>query len=279
MFANLWAVEHYKTFKRKVFWITLAGTVGLLVVLVLGLYFAAQIAVQQGAEVGDLPTLLWPNGLVVVLNDFLSPGFIGGIVAVILGTALWAEEYRWGMLHLWLSRGVPRATLLSAKAAALVLPLFLSLTAGLLVAGGVTGALTALSAGAAPAGQVDFGQLALSLLRSTAAVLPIAALTLFLGVLTRSTAGALGAGMGYLLLGEQILGGLLGVIGLSSIGMYLPITLGKLLTMHNNALLRGFQGVQTLPVGGGVACAGVLLWTAVFLGLAVWVFGRQDLSV
>ncbi len=279
MFANLWAIEQRKTFKRKAFVITLAGTAALLVFLVLGTHFSAQVAAQQGGGIGELPSMLWPSGIVVLLTDFLSPGFIGGIVPVILATAFLVEEYRWGTLQLWLSRGVPRSTVLGAKAAALVLPLLLTLIAATLIGGGASALVTHLGAGPGSAEQVNFAQLVLSLLRTLTAMLPVAALTLLLGVLTRSTAGTLGAAMGYLLLGEQLLGGLLSLTGLSTAALYLPITVSTVLTLYNHTLIKGSEAAKSIPVGQAAAFAGALLWTAVFLGLAMWRFNRQDLSI
>lgn len=279
MFANLWAIEQRKTFKRKAFVITLAGTAALLVFLVLGTHFSAQVAAQQGGGIGELPSMLWPSGIVVLLTDFLSPGFIGGIVPVILATAFLVEEYRWGTLQLWLSRGVPRSTVLGAKAAALVLPLLLTLIAATLIGGGASALVTHLGADPGSAEQVNFAQLVLSLLRTLTAMLPVAALTLLLGVLTRSTAGTLGAAMGYLLLGEQLLGGLLSLTGLSTAALYLPITVSTVLTLYNHTLIKGSEAAKSIPVGQAAAFAGALLWTAVFLGLAMWRFNRQDLSI
>jgi ABC-type transport system involved in multi-copper enzyme maturation permease subunit len=279
MFATLWAIEQRKTFKRTVFVITLAGTAALLVLLVLGTHFSTQVAAQQGGGMGELPSMLWPSGMVVVLTDFLSPGFIGGIVPVILATAFLVEEYRWGTLQLWLSRGVPRSTVLGAKAAALVLPLLLTLVAATLIGGGASGLLTHLSVGPGSTEQVNTAQLVLSMLRTLTAMLPVAALTLLLGVLTRSTAGTLGAAMGYLLLGEQLLGGLLSLTGLSTAAIYLPITVSTLLTVYNQTLIQGFEATAAIPVGQAPAFAGTLLWTALFLGLAMWRFNRQDLSL
>jgi ABC-2 type transport system permease protein len=278
MFASLWAIEQGKMFKRKVFVITLAGTAALVVLLVLGTHFSAQVATQQGGGAGELPSMLWPSGMVVVLTDFLSPGFIGGIVPVILATAFLVEEYRWGTLQLWLSRGVPRSTVLGAKAAALVLPLLLTLVAVTLIGGGASGLLTHLSVGPGSTGQVNPAQLVLSLLRTLAAMLPVAALTLLLGVLIRSTAGTLGAAIGYVLLGEQLIGGLLSLTGLTTAAIYLPIAVGTQLTLYNGALIEGFQGTAAIPAGQGAALAGILGWTALFLGVAMWCFSHQDLN-
>jgi hypothetical protein len=98
-------------------------------------------------------------------------------------------------------------------------------------------------------------------------------------VLTRSTAGTLGAAMGYLLLGEQLLGGLLSLSGLSTAAIYLPITVGTVLTLYNHTLIQGFEANASIPLDPAVAFAGTLLWTALFLGLAIGYFNRQDLSL
>lgn len=205
MFANLVLFEHRKTFGRRIVWI-LAGAAAVFVMAMLTLGFVTRyLAASRGLDGSGVPDMRWPNGMLQVLNQFLAPGLGGGILVIVLTAILWAEEYRWRTLQLWLSRGISRTSLIGAQFLALLLPVALILVVGTAAGAGTSLLFTVLTSGNANLVQVSVSQIVLSIVRLWAAALPVAALTLLFGVLTRSTAGALGAALGYLMLGEEML--------------------------------------------------------------------------
>ena len=277
MMTNVLAAEFRKTFGRKVVWvITGAVTVFTMLYFVLATMTARQAQVT-GMDVGSMPPVSWPHGLVTGVVELLSPGFVGGIAAIVLASSLWSSEMRWRTLHLWLGRGVSRAQMLVAKAVILVLPLLLVGVAGTAAAGGTSAALTLVAEGRISLQQVDGPQLVLGILRSTLALMPVAALTLLVGVVVPSGAGSLGAVLGYLLLGEQLLGAVLGLVGVGEVARYLPIAVASGLAAHGRSMVHDAAG-PLLMMDAATALVACMAWTAILLGVAIWSLRRQDLT-
>ncbi len=275
--TNVLAAEFRKTFGRRAVWV-LTGVVAAFTVL----YFVlAHMTVRQaqitGMEVGSIPPVTWPQGLATGVVELLAPGFLGGIAAVVLASSLWSSEMRWRTLHLWLGRGVSRTQMLTAKAVILILPLLLVMTAGTVAAGGTSAALTLFTEGEISLGLVDGLQVVLGVLRLTLALMPVAALTLLAGVVVRSGAGSLGAAMGYMLLGEQLMGAVLGLVGIGEVARYLPIAVASGLAAHGRSMVR--DAAAKLPMmEATTALVGCAVWAAILLGVAIRTLHRQDLT-
>ena len=288
MFWPIFLLEQQKLFKRALLWVELA----LLALLVLVLHIALYVTVQlRPAGAGANPemiamvrqSLLWPKALINVLG-FAAGNGLGGLVVIVLVGAAVAQEYTWRTLHLWLSHGVPRARLLTAKFAALLVPLLLVVLAPLVAGGAVTAYFTYQQTGGLNLAEVNGLHLALSTLRTAYTLLPYAALTFLLAVVSRSTVVAIGGGVAYALLVESILVQLLalGSKTVARLAQYLPGMLAAGLLQLNRPTAEVTVGLNAgsgpqLP-GPVWAAVGIALYTLAFFGLAVWAFRRQDLT-
>ena len=280
MYRNLIIAEQEKVFKRKVLWVALA-LLALGAVVLPGMTFATtRVAEERDLDASEVPDMTWPGGLIWVFQNLASPLSVAGILIVVVVAATWGDEYRWRILHQWLSRGISRPQLLSAKFFALLVPALLTVLTVLLVGGLTTGVLSYVANGTLYLQKMNALQIALSVLRAAYALLPLTALTLLFAVLTRSTAGTVGAGIAYLSLGTNIIGGLLGIVGLGELVLYLPGPLTSQLMAQNGAIARDFSPtVSAVPMPSApTAILGLALWTLLFLALAGRLFQRQDLA-
>ncbi len=289
MFINTLSVENTKIFKRRMFWIELAILAALIILVYTIIYVTMQTSSDQmmppeaKAEVKEI--VLWPGAIVNALQ-FGGGSSIGGLLAIVLIGAVTAQEYTWRTMHLWLSRGVRRPILMVAKFVALLLPIFLFVITPLIVGGGLSAIFTMALDKSLPFGQIHWWNLFMSLLRTAYTILPYAALTFMLAIVTRSTAAAIGVGLAYTLLIESLATTLFPLLGgiLKDIASYLPGALAEGVLKLNQASMAS----QLVSTDGGSsalkllaptpAALGIALWTLLFLGIALWSFRRQDLS-
>lgn len=282
---TLTRVEIRKLRGRALFWVE----AGLLALLVLALY-AALLAVLANPP-ADMPpeavaefraSLHWPQGLLAALA-FGNGGELGGLFAVVLAAAVVAQEYSWRTVHLWLGRGVPRGAYLLAKVLGLALALGALALVPLLAGGLVTGLATWHDAGVLPWSEVPWARVFAGWLRVWLTLAPYAALTLLVAVVSRSTLAALGVGLGYNLLVENLAVEVLLLVspqaarvarylpGLAAKAVLLPLTEGLQVEM---GMQRAANAVLLQP---GPAAWLLLAYTALAVGLAWWVFRHQDL--
>lgn len=272
MFTRIVLAEETKLFRRPLLWIELAVLVGLSLFIAWGLFAVGSPAEQR--------QVLWPLAPLTMIELAM---IFGSFFTVVLVGAAVAQDYTWRTLHLWLSHGVPRPTLLLGKFAALCLPLVMLVLVPLLVGGPLTALLTIQRTGGVDLGAVSYGQLALGVLRGAASLLPYAAATVLLGVLSRNAIGPLAGGVA-LVMGENLLGQVLTQAGPSGMAVLrlLPAGLATSMARANAAALRGPVDVglaaveQMLPTP--LAFLGILGYTLIFGGLALWIFQRQDLT-
>jgi len=201
---------------------------------------------------------------------------------VILAGATMAQEFSWRTAHLWLSRGLPRSSFLLGKYAALVVAGMLFVSTVLLVATPLTawfsyrlsGGLNLAGFGATP--------LALSFARTLLSLMPYAALTFLVAVLTHSTAVAIGLGLVYTLLLEDVGIQLLGLAGgvWASIGRFLPGSLASALLQSNERMVSVnlANGVTAPLADPWLAAGGLALYAVALLGLSLWAFRWQKLT-
>ena len=284
MFWHLLSTENTKIFRRRLLWVVLA----LIAILVLVIEIVLHAAIENGLSGTAMPAedrlnalqmITWPGALVNVLT-LIGGNALGGLFFVILVSAVTSQEYNWRTLHLWLSRGVPRPMLRFAKFAALITPaLLIVLTA--LVAGGVITAFFSFNINnSLYLDQVNFSQLVFSVLRTAYTLLPYGAVTYFLAVISRSTVVAISGGLAYVLLLEDILIQVLGLLGepLQRMIQYMPSTLANSLLALNQAAI-GAGDSSTAGFGIPlIATLGIAAWILLFLGLSLWIFQRQNLS-
>jgi ABC-type transport system involved in multi-copper enzyme maturation permease subunit len=289
MFMNTLSIENKKILKRRMLWIEL----GLLAALIIFLYVIIYATMQTSSEmaagtearqvVQDI--IVWPGAVLNALS-FGGGNSLGGLLAIVLIGAITAQEYTWRTMHLWLSRGIPRPVLMGAKIVALLLPIFLFVVTPLLIGGGLTAIFTLQIDKSLPVGQINWWHLALSVLRTAYSLLPYAALTFMLAIVTRSTAAAIGIGLAYSLLVESIASAVFPLLGgiFEKIVVYMPGSLAEGVLKLNESAMVG----KLVSAGDGMgpikyldpvpAAIGIAVWTLLFIGLAVWSFQRQDMS-
>jgi len=283
MFWQMVNIEHSKIFKRAILWIELA-LLALIVIAVNAIMFAVLKGGSAGTDSGIEQILTWPDSLVSSLSVSAGPN-LGGLLIIILVGALVAQEYTWGTLQMWISRGVPRPLFLGAKFAAVLLPALLIVLTPLIIGGLVSAVFSLILLGGIPFGQVAWGQLGLDTILYTYSLLPYAALAFLLAVASRSTVVSIGGGLAYVLLLEgialQLIGSILGGIW-AQIGTYLPGGLAKGLLSLNSGLtvqVGDGPGPVTPFLEPGYAALGIGLYVVVLVAIAILIFRRQDLNV
>ena len=283
MFWQMVNIEHGKIFKRAILWIELA-LLALIVIAVNAIMFAVLKGGSAGTDIGIEQILTWPDSLSSSLSVSAGPN-LGGLLIIILVGALVAQEYTWGTLQMWISRGVPRHIFLGAKFAAVLLPALFIVLTPLVIGGLVSAVFTLILQGGIPFAQVGWGQLGLDALLYTYSLLPYAGLAFFLAVASRSTVVSIGGGLAYVLLLEgialQLIGSVLGGIW-AQIGTYLPGGLAKgLLSLNSGITVEVGDGpaLVTPFLEPGHAALGIGLYVVLFIAAAILIFRRQDLNV
>jgi ABC-type transport system involved in multi-copper enzyme maturation permease subunit len=288
MFWNMLTIEHTKHFRRMLLWVELAILAGLIFIMLLMIYVTLQVDTSIEmfpSEIQDqiMQMLVWPNSVYYTLS-FSAGGSIGGMLLIILVGAAIAQEYNWRTVHLWLSRGVPRFTLFSARFIGFLLPACLFVIVPFLVGAAITAIFTLQIEGGLDLNQLDTIHLGYSLIRTVYSLLPYAALTYLIALVSKSTVVAIGVSLGYSLLIESVSISLFSLVGgtLAKISQYLPGSMVSSLLSLNAPILEtttGFSGIpQVQMLEPLTATLGIAVWTALFIGIAIWVFHRQDIT-
>ncbi len=283
MFWKLVANENTKNFKRLMLWIEMALMAG--IILSLHLLLLALLQLNMGGEAAGAEelkrSLTWPNALLNAL-EFAGGNVLGGLMLVIFAASVTAQEYSWRTFQLWLSRGVHRQGLLVAKFTSLIIAAVAIVLAALLAGMLISIVISLILDGGVALGEVDFTQLGLSLLRTAYTLLPYAALAFLLGITARSVVVAVGAGLAYSLLFEGLAIQLLALFGgnFARIGQLLPGGLAAtLMSLNQSALTFGTSVSAAEPLLTPLQAAlGIALWTLLFVGMALWIFRKQDLN-
>ena len=283
MFWKMVNIEHSKIFKRAILWVELA-LLALIVIAIYGIMFAVLKGDSVGADIGIEQYLTWPDSLMASLSFSAGPN-LGGLLIIVLVGALVAQEYTWGTLQMWISRGVPRPIFLGAKFAAVLLPALLIVLTPLVIGGLMSAVFSLILLDGIPFAQVSWGQLGLDTILYTYSLLPYAALAFLLAVASRSTVVAIGGGLAYVLLLEgialQLIGSVLGGIW-AQIGTYLPGGLARGLLALNSGLkveVGDGPALVTPFLEPGPAALGIGLYVVLFVVVAILIFRRQDLNV
>jgi ABC-type transport system involved in multi-copper enzyme maturation permease subunit len=278
MFWNILRMENEKTFKRPFFWISL-----IVLVVLVAFFYSMFFAFRGNIPPSGTQFLYWPRGLIYALGyaaGYASWTSYGTYFLMILVGVLTAREYSWRTLQQWLSHGVPRPLLLAAKfVLSLVTALLIALVC-LLVIGGLSALFSVLVQGTVHTQDVDYAQLVLSFLRTAYAMLPYAALTFLLAVISRSTVIAVGGGLAFMAVIETTLINVLPLFGqnFARIVQYLPSGLASALNSQNFAIAREAATQNALQPSPMAATIGIAIYTVVFCGVALWVFQHQDLT-
>ncbi|MDP8950885.1 MAG: ABC transporter permease subunit [Actinomycetota bacterium] len=228
--------------------------------------------VEAGVAEEQLSTLA-PENLPLYLLLFLFPG-LGTAMALILGALVAGSEYGWGTLRIILSQRSSRLGVLSGKLLALCVLLLLFVLAAFL-AGALSSLAVALFSSLSPAPPP-----AAELLQGLGAGLLILALWAALGfalaTLFEGTTLAVGLGLIYAFVVEQVLK------GLSNLSESLRTVLEFLPGVNTAALSQAFvdpagnPALQEGLISPARAILVMLLYTAAFVLVAALVFRRRD---
>jgi ABC-type transport system involved in multi-copper enzyme maturation permease subunit len=284
MFWHVLSMENTKIRRRRMFWVLLTLIALLVLVIQIVLFSTYEngmggVAMPEEERLSIKGAITWPGSLVNILT-YIGGSAFGGLFFVILVGAVTAQEYTWRTLHMWLSRGVPRPLLVVAKFTALLLPALLFVLTAIFIGGSITALISMDINNALHLDQANLAQLILSILRTAYTLLPYGALTFFLAVVSRSTAVAISGGVSFVLLLENLLVQLLGLMGerLLEMTQYLPTWLAESLLSANQLALEVGVTSSAGSLDPWTAALGIALWTLLFVSLSLWVFQKQDLS-
>lgn len=284
MLWNMLAIENIKNFRRSLLWVELILLALVEIAIFIFLYTiihnapsGVTISAEERAQIPQLVS--WPGSLQFALSS-VSGTNLGVLLMIVFVGAVTAQEYTWHTYRLWLSRGVPRPLLLATKFIATLLPMLVIILVALLSGGFISALFSIQINGSLQLNQLNLWQLVLSVLRTVYTMLPYAALTFLLAIITRSTAAAIGGGVAFALLIDSILVQVLTVAGdsLGEIGKYLPAMLSSSLLSLNRVttgISSGAQADITAPIP---AAAGIAIWTLSLVTVATLVFRHQDIT-
>ena len=212
--------------------------------------------------------------------------FFVTLVCIVFVATMLANEYDWRTASLALGRGVKRHHFLAAKAIVGLAFVLVAVLLGFVVALGWSAWFSYLYN--LPFGTID-GPLAANaakgLARLAFAVLPFAALALFLATLFRSTGQAVGVAAGVFFLEALFTGVLNDATGLLSHVPEVMLAANLRAVLSANGVVRDSTlagplglvvGEATIPIWRGAVV--VALWTVAFVGAAFWRFQRRDVE-
>lgn len=198
---------------------------------------------------------------------------IGGILIAVLAASTVGVEYSWGTMRTALVRGTGRWQYLAGKIAVLLL----AALGALLVVVIVTSLSSAVASNlaAAPAGFVApaWGGAFEAIGRAWFGFVPMIALVVMLTVLTSSTATGMAIGIGYLI-AEPLILVLLRQLSDRFTGISDYLLAANISGWNGGASL----GAAGATVGSMHHLVVLLIYTAVFVGLATWLIESRDVT-
>ncbi|MDQ3841628.1 MAG: ABC transporter permease [Actinomycetota bacterium] len=277
--SGSFSAEVLKLRKRPAVWV-LGGI--WLAVVVLFLYLLPALAAfantPPGAEAGALEGQLFalaPENLTAYLLRFLFPG-LGTAVALILGALVAGSEYGWGTLRAVLSQRSDRLGFILGKLLALCVLLLLFVLAAFLV-GAMSSLAVALFSGvsSAPPSAVKL----LEGLGVGALILVLwASFGFALATLSKSTVLAVGLGLTYAFVVEQVLSGL--SILSESLRRVVEFLPGVNTSALSQALVvsAGNPAFEEDLLNPARSTLVILLYIAAFVVITVLVFRQRDVT-
>ncbi len=282
MFGQMYLVEQKKLFKGKIFW----GALALMLAIGTSVFFfmyttrsSAALSIEDQMEI--TASVIWPQAL---YGGLLMMAQLGApILLAVVGAAV-AQEYGWRTMSLWVSHGVPRSVVLLTRFAVLVLTVLLFTAILFSVIALMSAFFTWRITGGFDASVVNFGEVFLGILRTTYVLMPYVALTFLAGVVTRSMVGAIGSGVVFQIIIEPVALEIMNALGgiFHKVRMFLPDFVATSVFNLNEAIATYplADSAENAPelLAAGPAAGIIALYTILLLGLALWLFRRQDLS-
>lgn len=290
MLTQMIRIEHQKLTRRTMFWIDIALMAGAILLVTFFLFVIKQMLDSGISEQGGfriegidspqaLAMLTWPTAFLQILSIASS---WGSFLIVVLSGAVMAQEYSWRSFQLWLSRGVPRWSVMVAKFAAVAFTALMLIGTAVVLGGVLTGILSLVYLDSLPFAAVAWGKLLLASLAAAYTLLPYAVFAMLLAIVSRSTALTVGGGLAFVTLieplGVQLLP-LLGDVG-QTIASYFPASLSQVV-MGSVVGQIPADAVAQMSSGGMATSTAVFLlgmYTLLGVATAVGIFQRQELG-
>lgn len=268
MFWRALLVEIRKTLWNPALWLGLGGLLFLFACAILIRHL--QIARGYAGDAGGLESDL--------LEGLLLFHWIGILVYAVTGAVIAAFDYLDRSIQLWLSRGVRRSVLLSARLITILLVTLGIVTFSVVALLGVAALSRGLFFGEVDVTQLHLAALPPAVLRVFWGALPYLALTVLLAVASRSPFFAAGGTVVYGTVIEPFLPALIGRWpGLLD---YVPGNLARTLHQYNAAVALGAAPLSTdtflMSQWEAALLIGALFLLLSFAALAI--FSRQDLG-
>ena len=203
---------------------------------------------------------------------------LGQFILIVFAGLVVGSEYGWGTVRQVMARGASRNRYLTAKLAAILVSIVIAMIVALIVGTGFMAIGDLLVDSLDPDFPAGFaGDLTGDALRTLAVLVVFAALAFCIAILTRSAAGGLGLGLGWIFV-ETIFTGIFSLFG----GIWADIS-GYFLTEsrqggdggqpvgRGKVFWRRWRpgGLRSRPAGGGVAAGALRSGTAGDLGVGV----------
>ncbi len=290
-FWSLWITEELAVSKQRLVWICLLILAGLLLSDVLGQCFAAsqmqnasstQVRIDgQAAEAS--PTgpsqhaaqrCTWPTVFAHSLSLLWQYSWL--TVIIIVGSVM-GQEYLWHVPQFLLGRGISRPAFLGSRFIAFLLPALGLVLLPILCTSALSAFCTQALLGKLDMHSVDYAQLGVSILATAYSLLPYVGLALLLAVVGRSFILPISGGIAFVVIENLIYEQGVGV------ARYLPYALGNGMAHLYESIPVALpassarQAPMLAPLGIAPTLLGILIWSGLFLALAMVVFLKQDL--
>lgn len=270
---GLLASEVFRLRKRTMPYVLLGLLVAIVALLYLLLWLIVRVEEEEGTgDTGDLEDMI---ALADVLGNGMDLAYsVAGVMAIILAASIISTEFGWGTIRTILPRSSGRNAFIGAKVIVVGAFIFLVALTGLLTAIAASAAVTSLGdLNSDLPGNFAFEAVA-TLARATIAMLPYASFAFMIALLTRSGAAGIGVGLAYYFL-EDTLALLFETAG--STGE----TISELLITSNVSSLMIVNHADTSGdyFNPWRAAATLIVYSAIFLGVAFWRFRTRDVQV
>ena len=278
--------ELFKVVRRPAVWVCVVVLIGLAVTfsyVLLGLVYShppkgSNASLPPGTTLTIFLVTLYPINFV---KETLSTwAGLGSVFALIVGVLVQGSEFGWGTVKTLYTQRSGRLAMLAGKLVALAV-VVLIMVVGLFVATGVASLVVAVLEGADttyPAADVIAkGVAACFLIYSFSALLGVVLATLF-----RQSAMAIGLGLAYAILFENLVFGLLSLIGgntINQIHQWFPIAnTGYLVDSFGSVRIRGIDTSVSPFADATHAVTVLLVYVACFVVISALVVRARDVT-
>lgn len=284
---SLISAEMLKIRKRRATWIMFGVFLGFVAFMMVAI--RPIIAADEGRDSLEFglanEAMRFPMGFAVLVL-FVSQ--MGRWILIVFAALVVGSEYGRGTVRQVMARGASRNRYLAAKLVAIMASALLAMLLTMVLGVGfmiLGDSLVDTWDPTLPAG--FFGDLAGDALRTFGVLIVFALVAFCIAVLTRSAAGGLGLGLGYLFV-EAILVPLFGVFGgfWKDLADFFLTSLASSVMAGNRLGVGRFFGEGMSGSGDGLApgmdpttaAMYLPLYAAVLLGVSIWVFNRRDIA-